>query len=211
MLARIEQNPDLSRYLTEQRLREAELRLAQAEARPDWRVITGIRRFEQSNDQAFVAGITTPLATRNRNEGRIAEARARLAMTDAEKASTRLAIETQLFSLHQGLQHSLHRTSVLRDEVLPRVEHALADTQKAYATGRYEFLELQLVQAEGIGRRQAGLVEATIDAHMHLIEIERLTGTAMPFPASRPQGIEMSKFAYRNSIVSTRVDCADGL
>lgn len=189
LLARVEQNPDLSRYLTEQRLREAELRLAQAEARPDWRVTTGIRRFEQSNDQAFVAGITIPLATRNRNEGRIAEARARLAMSEAEKASTRLAIETRLFSLHQGLQHSLHRASVLRDEVLPRVELALVDTQKAYETGRYGFLELQLVQAEVLEAKTA-LVEATIDAHMHLIEIERLTGTAMPFPTSSSRGMK---------------------
>ena len=185
LLSRIDKNPDLSRYLTQQRLREAELRQAQAEARPDWRVNTGIRRFEQSDDQAFVAGITIPLAMRDRNEGRIAEAHARLAMTEADKAATRLTIETQLFALHQGLQHSLHRTSVLRDEVLPRVEQALMDTQMAYASGRYGFLELQLVQAEVLEARTA-LVEASIDAHLHRIEIERLTGTAMQFPAGKP-------------------------
>ena len=185
LLARIDQNPDLSRYLTERRLREVELHLAQAEARPDWRVSTGIRRFEQSDDQAFVAGITIPLAIRNRNEGRIAEARAQLSMTDADKASTRLKIETRLFALHQELQHSLHRAEVHRDEILPRVEKALMDTQRAYMSGRYGYQELQVVQAEVLEARTA-LVEASIDAHLHAIEIERLTGTAMPPRGARP-------------------------
>lgn len=185
LLARVEQNPNLARYLTEQRLREAELRLAQSQARPNWRVNAGIRRLEQSNDQAFVAGITIPLATRNRNQGRIAEARARLAMTDAGRTAARVQTETQLFALYQELQHSLHQTAVFRDKVLPRVEQALADTQTAYATGRYGYFELQLVQTEVLDTRSA-LVEASIDAHKRLIEIERLTGTTVLSSVAQP-------------------------
>jgi cobalt-zinc-cadmium efflux system outer membrane protein len=178
LLARIERNPDLSRYLTEQRLREAELRLAQANAKPNWRISAGIRRLERSDDQAFVAGITIPLAMRNRNQGRVAGARARLSKADADRRATRVQIETQLFALYQGLQHSLHRALALRDAVLPRVEQALTNTQRAYASGRYGYFELQLVQAEVLDARTA-LVEASIDAHEHVIEIERLTGTTM--------------------------------
>lgn len=185
LLARVEQTPDLSRYLTEQRLREAELRLAESEAKPNWRVSAGIRRLERSRDQAFVAGITIPLAMRNRNQGRIAEARARLAMTDAGRTAARVQIETQLFALYQELQHSLHRTTVLREKVLPRVEQALSDTQSAYATGRYGYLELQLVQTEVLDARTA-LVEASIDAHKRLIEIERLTGTSLSSSVAQP-------------------------
>ncbi|XOV85443.1 MAG: TolC family protein [bacterium] len=185
LLARIEQNPDLSRYLTEQRLREAELRLAQANAKPNWRISAGIRRLERSDDQAFVAGITIPLAMRNRNQGRVAGARARLSQTDADRRATRVQIETQLFALYQGLQHSLHRTTALRDAVLPRVEQALADTQRAFASGRYGYFELQQVQAEVLDARTA-LVEASIDAHEHVIEIERLTGTAMLSLSAHP-------------------------
>ena len=36
LLSRIDQNPSLQRYMTERRLRESELRLAQANAKPDW-------------------------------------------------------------------------------------------------------------------------------------------------------------------------------
>lgn len=179
LLARLDQNPDLSRFLTQHRLRAAELRLAEAEAKPDWRFNAGIRRLELTNDNAFVAGITIPLPMSNRNQGRIAEARAKMAMVDADSATTRLQIETQLFAIYQGLQHSLHQARTLREEILPRMEQALADTQQAYALGRYDYFELQLLQVEVLNTRTA-LVEASIDAHTHLIEIERLTGAAMP-------------------------------
>lgn len=178
LLARIDQSPDISRYLSQQRLHEAELRLAQADAKPNWRVNAGIRRIEGIHEQAFVAGITIPLAMRNRNQGGIAEARAKIQGVDADRIATQLQIETHLFARYQELQHSLHQTKTLRGEVLPRIEQALADTRSAYASGRYSYLELQLVQAEVLSARMA-LIEASIDAHKHQIEVERLTGTTL--------------------------------
>ena len=74
---------------------------------------------------------------------------------------------------------------MLRDKVLPRVEQALADTQTACATGRYGYFELQLVQTEVLDTRSA-LVEASIDAHKRLIEIERLTGTTVLSSVTQP-------------------------
>lgn len=185
LLARLEQNPDLSRYLNEKRLREAELRLAEARAKPNWLLIAGVRRLERSDDQAFIAGITIPLTTRNRNQGQISEARARLAMTDADRTATRVQIETQLFALYQELQHSLHRAATIREEILPRIEQALEDTERAYAAGRYGYFELRVVQAELLDTRTA-LVESSIDAHRHVIEIERLTGTTVTSAVTHP-------------------------
>jgi cobalt-zinc-cadmium efflux system outer membrane protein len=189
LLTRIEQNPNLSRFLSQQRLSEAELRLAESEAKPNWRVTAGIRRLEQSDDQALVAGITIPLALRNRNQGGIAEARANLAGVAADRTATHLQLKTQLFAFYQEFQHSLHRIKTLREQVLPRVEKALVDTQRAYTAGRYGYFELQLVQREVLSTRMA-LVDASIDAHKRLTEIERLTGTVITTPAKQPRGIK---------------------
>jgi cobalt-zinc-cadmium efflux system outer membrane protein len=160
------------------------LRLAQQGAKPNWRITAGIRQLQQTDDQAFMAGITIPLATRNRNQGRIAAARAALAMTDASRTATRVAIETQLFALYQELQHSLHRAAMLRDEILPRVEKALDETERAYEMGRYSYFELRVAQADALRARTA-LVVAFIDAHRNTIEIERLTGATLSSPARR--------------------------
>ncbi len=184
LLTRVEENPSLAWYMSEKRLREAELRLATDSAKPNWRVTAGIRQLQQTDDQAFVVGITIPLATRNRNEGRVAEARAALAMTDASRSATRVQIETQLFALYQELLHSLHRAAALRDEILPRVEKALTETERAYEMGRYSYFELRVAQADALRARTAVIV-ANIDAHRNTIEIERLTGATLSSPANR--------------------------
>ncbi len=181
---RVDQNPDLTRYLSERRVREAEVRLAESRAKPNWRVSAGVRHFEQTGDQALVAGITIPLTTRNRNEGRIAETRAALAMTDANRRAERVRIETTLFQVYQELQHSLHVATSLRDDILPRVERALRETERAYEAGRYGYLELRSAQDEALNARTAALV-AAIDAHRNSIEIERLTGSAIAASAVR--------------------------
>ena len=185
LLARIDETPNITRYLTEERLREAELRLAAAEAKPDWRVTAGIRHHERSGEVAFVTGISVPLSLHNRNQGRIAEAQAKVAFTNASRHAKRIKIETQLFAIYQELEHSVHRATALREKILPSLERALADTERAYDAGRYGYLELRVVQAELLDVRRS-LIEAATDAHRNVIEIERLTGTVVKSPRSLP-------------------------
>ena len=110
-------------------------------------------------------------------------------MTDADRTATRVQIETQLFALYQELQHSLHRATTIREQILPRIEQALKDTERAYSSGRYGYFELRVVQAELLDTRTA-LVESNIDAHRYLIEIERLTGTTAMSTFTYPRGLQ---------------------
>ena len=139
--------------------------------------------MESTDDYAMVAGITIPLALRNRNQGRISEARAVISQTRAETAAAKIRIETTLFVLYESLQHSLHRATTLQNEIIPRVESALAETRTAYERGRYSYLEWRTVQAELLDARRK-LIEASIDAHRQVIEIERLTGVRVAQPGT---------------------------
>jgi cobalt-zinc-cadmium efflux system outer membrane protein len=182
---RISENPDLARFLSKQRVDEAEIRLAKAQSKPDWRVSVGVRRLEITDDEALVANITLPLALRNRNQGRIAEAQANLAQTAADATTARIRNETLLFVIYQELQHSLHRVRTFRDDIIPRIEQALTDTRSAYELGRYSYFEWRTVQEDLLEARSA-LVEASVDAHQKAIEIERLTGVRLAQPTISP-------------------------
>lgn len=182
---RIDRNPDIARFLSKQRVDEAELRLAEAQRKPSWRVSAGVRRLELTNDEALVANITIPLTLRNKNQGGIAEARARLAVTDADAIAERIRVETSLFVIYQELQHSMHRAKTFRDEVIPLIEQAMTDTRNAYERGRYSFLEWRTAQEDMLAARNA-LVDASVDAHLNVIEIERLTGVRVAQPATSP-------------------------
>jgi cobalt-zinc-cadmium efflux system outer membrane protein len=85
----------------------------------------GWRRYELTDDNALVGGITIPLAVRDRNEGRIAAARAEVARTTAEVEATRLEVETTLFVLYQELKHDFEVSGRLAREVIPRIGTAV--------------------------------------------------------------------------------------
>lgn len=173
--ARIEQNPDISRFLSEQRMHEAVLQLEQAQRNSLWRYSAGVRRIESSSDMGFVAGVTIPLQRGNQNQGRINEARARLEQSTAQQEATRIRVQTALLLMYQAMEHSLHRAQVLRDDVIPRYEEALGEVRRAFELGSTAYMDWLQVQDELLAARKE-LIDASIQAHLHVIEIERLTG-----------------------------------
>ena len=184
--SQLQQNPEFARLLSDQRLKKAELQLAQAQNTPSWQVNAGVRHIGSSDDVALVTGITIPFGERTRNPGRIAEANANLERIDQEENASRVRIETTLYVIYEKLQHSLHVIDTVRDEIIPPLEKSLTETRRAYNLGRYSYLEWRSVQAELLDAHNA-LIEASIDAHRNIIEIERLTGVRIAQPIVQSQ------------------------
>ncbi len=174
-MARIKENPELARLASEQRIAEAQLRLAKARRWPTLTPSLGARRFETTGDWALVAGLTVPLPLFDRNQGRVAESRAALARTHADSEAESVRVHTTLYEIYQETQHSVHRVEVLRNEVIPRLEETMDETRRGYAQGRYRYYELRSVEADLLAARRS-LVEAGTAAHRLVITLERLTG-----------------------------------
>lgn len=175
---RIAQNSDFERLVSEKRVRDAEVRVAEMRAKPPWHVTAGVRRFEDNDDHAFVVGMTVPLPSRDASQGAIAEARARSAQVDAKTQALRARLEAEVFALYQELSHSYKEVATLREQVLPGIERALEQSRYAYERGRYGYIEWVTAQRELLDVRRARL-EASAELHQFRIEIERLTGTAL--------------------------------
>jgi cobalt-zinc-cadmium efflux system outer membrane protein len=178
LLARVEQNPDLTAFVSQSRLAEAELNLARARSRPGWTVSGGLRRIEATDDWAVVGGVTIPLRRGNQNQGRIAEARATLDQVEAAAEAARINIETELFVLYQELVHNIQLAERLETDVTPRLEAALTDMRRAFELGRSSYLEFRAVQTELLGVAYE-ILDAHADAYRLAIEIERLTGESL--------------------------------
>jgi cobalt-zinc-cadmium efflux system outer membrane protein len=175
LVARLVSSPDFVRFASEERLRDAELRVAEAHARSNLSVRAGLRELHDTNDEAFVFGVTVPLFSRSRASSEIAEARAVREQTAAEREAHRVKAEAQLFELFQELRHAVTESAVLRTSVLPEMEAALDATRIAFERGRYSYLELVDGQRELIEVQRA-LIDASANAHLYRTEIERLTG-----------------------------------
>lgn len=172
--ARLQGNPDFLRFATEARLRDAELRLAQVQAKPDLNVSFGVRRFEASNDIALVAGVSMPLPIANRNQGEIREAQFRREQLRVQSQTALLKAEATLFGLYQELLSTRMRMTTLRSDAIPQAEVALEQMQSGYERGRFSYLELAAAQQELLGLHSAA-IEAAADYHRLVAEIERLT------------------------------------
>lgn len=181
---KLEQSPEFTRLLADRRLKQAELKLAEAQSSSNWRVNLGVRHFETTNDQSLVAGISIPFGERSRNPGRVTAARENLSEMAVKEDELRVRFETSLYVLYEELQHSLHRINAHRNNIIPLLEDALKQTRRAYDLGRYSYLEWRSVQSELLDARSA-LVEDSIGAHLKVIEIERLTGISMTQPTTR--------------------------
>ncbi|MBN8280372.1 MAG: TolC family protein [Gammaproteobacteria bacterium] len=175
LATRLDANPDFLRFASEARLRDAELRLAGSLRKPDLALSGGVRRLEETNDQALVMGISVPLFPGRRAAPMIAEAEALRGLVDVERGAARIQARTQLYGLYEQLQQAVRETETLRRDVMPQLEEALKATRYAYERGRYGYLELIDAQRTFLEARAAAIASAATGQEL-LAEIERLTG-----------------------------------
>ena len=134
-----------------------------------------MRRFESENDQALLVNFSLPLPLGNRNQGNIAAKYAQIEKLNSQSKATQVRLSAQLFVLYQELRHSLHRAATLAEVVIPSMQTASDDSRRAYQRGRYSYFEWQAAQSDLLQAKQQ-LLAAMIDAHLYVIEIERITG-----------------------------------
>ena len=188
--ARLDDAPTLGRFLTLERVRAAELRLAESSGRQDARVGIGLRRFEESGESAVTLQFSMPLPFSDRNQGRISAARAEWEMTDAERRQARIAIHASLFEIHQELQHARAEAAALQEVALPEAQQALERIESGYEEGRFSYLDLIEARRQRLGIERAA-IEAASSFHRLLLELERLTGepvVAPPAAATEQEG-----------------------
>ncbi|WP_439641937.1 TolC family protein [Nevskia sp.] len=190
---KLARNPDLSRFVSAARLREAELRLAIAQGVPNLTVEAGLRRNQDSDSQGLLFALQLPLTVNDRNRGNIDAARTERERLDADQAALALRLSTELFALHQQLAQARAEVEGLEREILPRAHEALDQARYAWQRGRYGYLEWVDVQRELlVVERQH--IDAAEQYHLQLAEIERLTGEALaealpePLPPSAATG-----------------------
>ena len=178
MRADLDQNPDFERFVSEQRLRETELRVAETRRRPPWQLMTGVRRFEEGDDHAFIVGVTVPLPSRDYAQGAITQAKAHLDQVESNRQARRLQLDTELFAIYQEIKHAYTEVATLRDDVLPKLEQAVEESRYAYERGRYSYVEWAAAQRELLDMRRS-LSAAYANVHRYRVEIERLTGASL--------------------------------
>lgn len=174
LIERIAEAPELATFADEARIREARLRLAETEASPDLRWSAGVRHLQDGRDTGLVAGFSVPLGTHQRAEPAIAAARAERETLAISRESAALQLEAVAVDAWSQVESGRLQADRLRTEVLPRLERAAAQSERAYRAGALSYLEWAAVQTD-ITTSRFALLEARVATQRALIELQRLT------------------------------------
>ncbi len=186
LVGRLAKNPDFTKFASDARLRDAELRVAQTRRVPDITVSAGVRRLHETDDHAAVLGMSLPLFSAAQAGPAIGEAKALREQTDAARDAAFIKARAQLFEIYQELLHSIAETQILKKDLVPQMEEALRETEYAYDRGRYSYLELVDGQRAYLEVQRA-LIQSATNVHNFQAEIERLTGEPLATPTTREQ------------------------
>ncbi|UTA55620.1 TolC family protein [Lysobacter soli] len=186
LAAELERTPELAQFADERRIGEARLQLARSSATPDldWQV--GIRRLQETDDTALVAGISMPLGARSRAQPEIRSAEAELEALSIERDAKGMSLFSTLVEAHGRYTVAQSAVARLRDDVLPKLARAEQAAERAYRAGAISYLEWAQLQSERTAARQQQL-DVAIDAQRALIEIQRLIGQSfVTAPSAAP-------------------------
>lgn len=178
-------NPDVRRFDDEVLRQRANLSLEKAKRIPDPTVSVGVRRFEESNDDAFVAGLSIPLPVFNQNQGGVAEAGAELARSTYERDGAVQRLQRQVGEAYAELLAAYEASRTLREDVLPGAEHAYQAAEAGFRAGKFNFLDVLDAERTLFSARR-DLVEQQAAYQRARITTDRLTGRVPGVTAPAP-------------------------
>ncbi|MEJ6655615.1 MAG: TolC family protein [Pseudomonas sp.] len=175
LFERTANNPNIEVFANEQRVREAEVQLAQSQADSDIRWAIGARRLEATNDFSVVASASIPLFSGKRNRGQVRSALAAQEEVLYRKDNALLRLRAQLFEAYQTRKQYLEAFRVINKQIIPDLTEALSLTREGYERGRYSYLEWNAAQADLLSARHS-LIETASSILLNQALIEQLTG-----------------------------------
>lgn len=151
------------------------LDLARANGVPDPKLGLGVRRFNEDDGTAFLASVSIPINIFDRNQGRVAEAKANLLAAEANQKTLRLSLTKQAMELWQTLVSAKEEVLAYQDGLLPSAQKAYRQAEDGFDRGAFSFLDLLDAQRTLFDVQESHL-EALASFHETKARLDMLTG-----------------------------------
>lgn len=126
---------------------------------PDPTVSAGVRRLEETKDQAFLVGVSIPLALRNPNRGNIAAAEARARGAAAREAVAVADYRQAVAQARADFLGAEAQARTLERGSLPQAEEGLRLAEIGYRNGKLPLIEV-LAAAQARDEIRRALIDA---------------------------------------------------
>jgi cobalt-zinc-cadmium efflux system outer membrane protein len=171
-------NPDITRWFLEIEKQEAALELEKARAVSDVKVNGGLRRFNKTDDNAIVFGVSIPLPISDRNQAGKLAAAYNLARAREEQRAAQIRIRMELAKAYQALSSAHTEATELYMNVLPGAENVFEVSKKGYNSGQLDYLHVLDAQRI-LFEAKARYIDALASYHIAKADVERLIGRSI--------------------------------
>lgn len=161
------------------KLAEAETEAARATVKrertgsaPDVTLQAGIRRFEESGDQAVIIGFSAPIPIVDRNQGNVAAARADVDGAEARQRQALAESVRRARDAEAAVRAADARVVVLETRIVPQAEEALRLARLGYEAGKFPLLEVIDAQ-DALATAREDLIAARLDRARAIAALQR--------------------------------------
>lgn len=174
------ESPSLAQYKTEMQRVKAAVELEKAKVIPDLSISLGIRRLNETSDNAFVLGASIPLPLFDDNRGNIQEAMIREEQVKYEFGGAVNFAEAKLKLLYYNIKAFGMMIEKLERESIPRAKDAFKIISEGNLVGRFTVLDVLDAQ-RSLFELESQYVKAVAEYNQNIIELEALTLTKFDF------------------------------
>jgi len=175
LLARAAERTDLEALAAETREAEAQARLGEALARPDFALRTGYQREEGADVVSAGVAISLPFFQRGQEERAVGQARA--ASLRAQLEARRRASQAEVRAAFEAYRRRVQAVEELERTALPAIEDNQALAQRSFEVGEIDLGDLLLIRREILETRLSHL-DLTLEARLAAVELETRAGVS---------------------------------
>ena len=172
------QNPDITRWSLEIDQKKAALELEKAKAISDVTLNGGLRRFNDTDDNAIVFGVSIPVPISDRNQAGKLAAAYHLARAREEQRAAHIRIQMELARAYQALAIAYTEAAELDKNVLRGAESVFEASKTGYTQGKLDYLNVLDAQRT-LFKAKAQYIDALASYHTAKADVERLIGRSI--------------------------------
>jgi cobalt-zinc-cadmium efflux system outer membrane protein len=171
----IEKNPEIARWSVEIDKNKAALELEKAKAISDVTVSGGVQRFQETDDNTIMFGISIPLPISDKNQAGKLQAKYELVKAREEQRAAYIKVQVELNKAYQAISSAYIEASELKKNVLPGAEGVFEASKTGYTRGKLDYLNVLDAQRT-LFEAKARYIDALGSYHNSKADIERLIG-----------------------------------
>lgn len=183
--ALIDSSPSVKLAKLEINTREAVTRIERSKAIPNITFSAGVVNNQEVGLNQALLGLSIPIPVFDRNQGNVQEAVSRKFKAEDELVALKNKIQTNLVTQYERLNAARQSTLALQTEILPNAQSAFDAANRGFSLGKFNFLDVLDAQRT-LYQAKSQYVNALLDAHQSIAEIERTLGDVVEHQVTKP-------------------------